>query len=591
VHLTTNRRAARRGSALAAAMMFFVMITIAATALLSISAIHRIQIVRNGIDVRLMIAAEAGIETVRGRFVIVQVIQEDWSALMPTSDWNIIEDSLTVNGIGVIVEARPVGAASVPMARIRSTATSGTKARTVEYTIRVASFSDFSLFNSNSGLSTPGVNYKAVGNAYYGGNVRMNTGVQFFGNTYIVGNTVADYGVPGGSGWGAWDYHFPYHAPTINHEEIPLPGQDSAAWDALEWAAENAVPGESHLYGENTLGIELLGDQYRRYYVQRYNGGAGAGTVPSGPDWLNWSAGTTPGPAGRIVSGASSINNVNYRYMTELLPIPDDGVIYVKTGSAQSVNAGMDVFGSGTNNWVQTPSDWGSKGAVTGGAGGSEVLVRDYMLREWPFDTTPFGTYHNTLGNGPFTRILLLWGYLDDTRVSIGSEHNIVIASNIYYQTLYDNPELRAFHGDQASGKESPAALAISEMLGVMSQQDIQLATAWWSRLPTSAGVPQDIPGDMYGPSHRPNDTYSIDGVYFALGHVANTYYTGSKGELWMHGGVIGGQTVGVFFGAAFQTRNYHWDYRMQTQMPPYFLRAYNASAVFMPGTWRTYES
>jgi hypothetical protein len=24
---------------------------------------------------------------------------------------------------------------------------------------------------------------------------------------------------------------------------------------------------------------------------------------------------------------------------------------------------------------------------------------------------------------------------------------------------------------------------------------------------------------------------------------------------------------------------------------PPYFLRAYNVSAVFLPGTWRTYEN
>jgi hypothetical protein len=42
--------------------------------------------------------------------------------------------------------------------------------------------------------------------------------------------------------------------------------------------------------------------------------------------------------------------------------------------------------------------------------------------------------------------------------------------------------------------------------------------------------------------------------------------------------------------GDHFKVRNYHWDYRLELTTPPYFLRAYNASAVFLPGTWRTYD-
>jgi len=581
VYLTTNARAARRGSALAAAMMFFVMITIAATALLSISAIHRIQIVRNGIDVRLMIAAEAGIETVRGRFTIIPTIQEDWNSLVGSAGWNDVE-TLTVNGITVNVQARTVGGPSVPTARVRSTATSGTKARTVEYTIRVASFSDFSIFNSSTATSNPGVNYKAVGNTYYGGTLNVaNTGVQFFGSTYIVQTTNPLYGT-GTPPNGDWDYHFPYEAPAQNQPPIPLPTWASP-WQVLEDVAED----RGHRWAENTLGIELLGDEYRRYYVERFNGGAGAGTVPAGHDWLNWIphglAGAPAGPAGRIVAGAPSINNINYRLRTEVLPIPDDGVIYIKSGSAQSVSAGLDVFGTGTNNWVQTPANWGAKTPTTwtGYRANATRLVRNSVALSNPDSDA-----------GGFTRIVLLWGNLNDTRLSVGSDHNIVLAANVTYQSLLDDPLLRAFHGDQASGKESDAALDIYEMLGVMSRQDIHLATTWWTPLPSSAGLANGIPGDLFSGSHHPTDTYAIDGVYFALGHVTTTHLRNAqRGELWMHGGVIGGQTVGFYFGTAFQTRHYHWDYRMRTTTPPYFLRAYNASAVFMPGTWRTYES
>ena len=191
-------RAGNKGGALASAMLFFVVVTVAGAALLSISMQHRLQIVRHGIDVRLMIAAEAGIESVRGRFTVVPQIQEDWASLVPGTGWNNI-DSMTVNGIPVTVEARSIGGASVPTARVRSTAIAGSRRRTVEYTIKVATFSDYAVFNAGSGDSTLGVNYKGVGNLYFGGDVRTQktadgTRITVKGNAELEGKPVT---VPG----------------------------------------------------------------------------------------------------------------------------------------------------------------------------------------------------------------------------------------------------------------------------------------------------------------------------------------------------------------------------------------------------------
>src|SRR5688572_24214690 len=99
----SDQRSGRRGGVLAAAMLFFVMVTVAGTAILSMSSIQKLRTVRNGIDVRLMIAAEGAIETVRGRFTLVKGVQDDWTWIS-SATWTSL-GTINVNGINVDVEA------------------------------------------------------------------------------------------------------------------------------------------------------------------------------------------------------------------------------------------------------------------------------------------------------------------------------------------------------------------------------------------------------------------------------------------------------------------------------------------------------
>ena len=121
MHFNAKLRQARRGSILGMAMLFFVMVTVAGAALLSMSTINRMKTVRNGVDVRLMIACEAAVESVRGRFTLIEGVQENWSWLSDSS-WTTI-DTISVNGIPVTVQALGFADPSVPRARIRGSAT------------------------------------------------------------------------------------------------------------------------------------------------------------------------------------------------------------------------------------------------------------------------------------------------------------------------------------------------------------------------------------------------------------------------------------------------------------------------------------
>ncbi len=574
-----NTRKSRRGGALAIAMMFFVLITIAGTALLSISGYQRLQTIANGIDVRLMIAAEAGIESVRGRFTVVPVIQEDWQQLLPTAGWNEIE-TLTVNGINVVVEARPIGGPSVPTARIRSTAGSGTKTRTVEYTIKVATFSDYAVFNASNETSTLGIDYKGVGNLYFGGDVDVpNTGAQIFGKSHIVGEVLQGYGPGNNSDTGqAWDYHFPIEPPGEDENAIPIPVW-AAPWTALENVARGT---NGHLWAENTLGIQLTGTTYTRYYVERVSGN---GNFPSGTNWLDIDSSKTSstfGPAQRIRTVSSTSGN-NWRLRVETgIPIPDEGVIFVKTLPVTTANptmagtARLDAA-SGTNGWTQ-PTDWGNN-SFQGPTGGSWRGTDLNIVRK-----------NGTLGTSS-NKVLLLWGWLEDRRVSIGCEHKIILADTISYRTLQNNPQYRIFHGDGVNGKQSPGALGFKEMLGVMSREDCHLTPTWWRPVP-STQVPGATTGDLI-PGHHPTDAFPMDGVFFAVADTRpHRFIDGNtRGEFWGHGGLIAGGSYAAGMGNHFRVRNYHWDYRLALTTPPFFLRAYNASAVFLPGTWRTYDS
>jgi len=190
----------------------------------------------------------------------------------------------------------------------------------------------------------------------------------------------------------------------------------------------------------------------------------------------------------------------------------------------------------------------------------------------------------------PFAKVLLLWGVLEDRRVSIACEHKIILADTISYRSLRDNPEYRNFHGNGSDGKQSPGALGFKEMLGVMGQQDVMLTPTWWRRLPTAESA-EDVAGELI-PGHIPTNSFSMDGVYFSLFDTRpHRFRDNQQGEFWGHGGLIAGGSYAAGMGNHFTRRNYDWDFRMATTTPPYFLRAYNASAVFLAGTWRTYES
>lgn len=583
-----SRRTNRRGGILAVAMLFFVMVTVAGTAILSMSSIQKLKTVRNGVDVRLMIAAEAGIETVRGRFTLVEGVQDDWGWLNNVT-WTTV-DVVDVNGIDVTVEAMLYGGPSVPTARLRSSATASGKTRVVEYLIKVASFSDYAVFTSSGGTLGPG--YKLVGNYYASGNLLVsNLDAQIFGSVSLTGTITHTNGQP-------WTYTFPIEEPEQNVGAIPFPN-NLYQWDLLRTQAEAT----GLVYAENTLEIIFNGTTFTRWYVRRTANGVGNGTLPtfSGADtgavsdtvesWINPVDGTLD------YSNSSATNprlvNADYELVSEVVNIPPEGVIYIRSGSATNAVAGQpnkDALGGRTNNFTQAigafnvTSTNAPAHAAAAAAGSNSAIFRQGI-------------------GGAYCPVLLMSGRIADRRVSFACDHTIIIKQPIVYDTLLNNPSLRRYYDNPShvTGKESQAALDIPEMLGVMSRMDITAPLTWWRPLTFHygiGGVTDDQPDEIIENVHYPADTYCMDGVFLALGDTSpQRHYginftpgTGPRGEMWFHGGLIGQTGYGGGNGNTFNRRNYDWDFRMALTMPPFFLNAYNTSATFVPGTWRTWE-
>ena len=560
----SRTRTKRKGSIMATAMLFFVVVTVAGTAILSMSTIQRIKTVRNGIDVRLMIAAEAGIESVRGRFTLIEGVQDDWSWLN-NSTWTAV-DTVNVNGINVTVEAMLWGGPSVPTARLRSSASASGKTRHVEYLIKVASFSDYAVFTGGTG--SPGQDYKLVGNIYMTGDLNIGagrTGVQFFGSTELTGVVNKNNGEPD-------SYTFPIQNPEPLTPPIDFPN-NSYLWDLLVDKAETT----GYIWAENTLEIEFMGSQMRRTYVQRNATGAGNGTRPLGRTWDG--AGWCRPTDGATFYTHSYLNNTDYSVVSEIIDIPDEGVIYIRSGPATLAEAGVpnkDALGGRTNNFIQQVS-------------GNSIAGSDTNI----FRST-------VLGNN-YVPIVLISGRIDDRRVSIASDHKFVVKQPIVYDTLLNDPGLRRFYNDPShfTGKQSQTALNMKEMLGLMSRDDIHPCVTWWDSLNSiygMGGVTDDPLEEI--PGHYPGDTYCMDGVFLALGDTSPRRHFGYAsppggplGEMWFNGGLIGQNGYGGGNANSFFRRQYDWDYRMALTMPPYFLNAYNTSATFVPGTWKTWES
>jgi hypothetical protein len=564
-------------------MLFFVMVTVAGTAILSMSSIQKLRTVRNGIDVRLMIAAEGAIETVRGRFTLVKGVQDDWTWISDTT-WTSL-GVVTVNGIDVSVEGLRNPSASVPRCRIRARASASGITRVVEITVRVASFSDYSVFAANGNL---GVNYKLVGNYYSNGNINVDvTGARIFGETTCTGIITGLHALPTDP-----EYPFVNENPLLNQPAIPFP-LDPTEWDYMKDIAETT----GYVFAENTLEIIFNGTTFTRWYVRRSNNGAGAGTLPTNAgavdnttdSWIDPNNGTIDYT--NTAAGNPRLVNADYEWVSQTLPIPDEGVIYVQSGAPTGIVTGGptqadvgDNQGSGTriNNFAQQPT------SVT-------FVPASTLSNEMAANFSNQGGF--TYGSGPTSR-LVISGTINNRRVSLVSDHRILVKSPIAYQDNLDNPDNRRFHNDGLTGKQSTQAVDnMVEMLGVMCKTEICPCIRWWPPLPAANRVTGDLagetlPGHDFADANDPNGDYCMDGVYLAVGHIRpKWYYTDNRmGEMWFCGGLICQGDYGGGNGNHFMRRNYDWDYRMNITMPPYFLRAYNTTARFVPGTWRTWE-
>lgn len=482
------RNDARRGGILLVAVAFVLAVSLAGLILLSISYMHQVQMDHKARAVRLMAAAEAAIETKRGRFTLIPGVQDDWSALLPTSGWNNIDGPFMLNQCQVQVQAMPIGGPSVPAARIRAIATQGATNRVVEYNIRVANFSEFALYFGGPNVVGIGPNFKMWGNFYSEGaiNLLWNPGIEFF---LDVTTTEDIRNAPDMS------YNFK-KTPTEHSPQIVIPPA-AYGMDILKAVAVT----RNTLFYKNTLSIQFNESNFIRTYWYRKSG-----VAASGPP-------------------------TDYEIRTETRDIPDEGTIYID----------QDEPPAGIDSW----------------SGGVECNQFDTPLE---FELT---------------------GTIFDRRVTLACEYKIAVKSNIAYRTLLNNPDLRRF-----ANKESAAATAYKEMLGVISATDIDFQTTVWSPLPAAQMVTNS--GSDVG--HLGNQ-YCLDGVFMGVESARRfNYQAPTNRELWTCGGIINGNNPSTQFGNIFDRRNYDWDARLFYTTPPYFLRAYNISAVQVRGTWRSYE-
>lgn len=591
-------------------MFFMIMVTIAGTALLSMSIISRQSIVRNGIDVRLMIAAEAGVESVRGRFTLVQGVQENWNWLSSTSFTSL--GTVTVNGIVVSLSAQRYTDPSVPRAQVRGQASASGRTRVVEYTVRVAAFSDYAVYIGEAGASNWGY-FKCVGNFYSRGSCNFGaTGTQFFGNCWTSGVFTK-------SGNADADTYTYLQGKLENIPPITMP-DDIANYAAIENGAKPPYLASDYVFYENTLEIQLMGTQFRRIFVRRtgsaltnapvpswsggtiapvaYPGGAVYGRVPStllaaGSSWLNtggmtnatssfargalnifgapqaWNNATVSGTPHASVQ--TSAGTVYYELAWETLDLPHNGVIYIKLGSPAAYGSNRDTLTvSDMNQYTQQGTNLGD-------------LVRN----------TP-----NSRADTGRTPIVLLSGQIQDRRTTIcGDGINVVIRDNVTYASLSANPNLR-----REANKTAAAATTIPEMLGVISRErwenqatktgtflgggDVNMAYRYWNLL----GAGQVVTNSGTDTGHNANQN-ALDGVYLGTRSCGDNYYHGTapSQEVWFCGGLISLYTT-YYTENCWNFVHYDWDWRLQETTPPFFLSSYNVTAVFVPGSWRTWE-
>ena len=467
----SRARRSRRGSAILVAMGFMIMATSMGLGFLAVTGQHMMQTATKGINTKLLHAAEAGIESKRGRFKLVAGIQDDWSALLPLAGWNQIDGPININGVVVQVEARPFGTSSVPKVSIRGIAVSGLHKLAVEYDIKVAAFSDYARYNGSGSTSNIGTNFKMYGTYYCVGNLNLanRSGIEFFGNVFTEGvvQNVPD-----------WPYNFKEDVQQ-NVDPVVIP-PSAYGFGVMKTVAQ----GFNTLFYSNTTEIELMGTVFRRRY------------------WFQPAA----GPA---------------VLMNETLGIPEEGVIYIVDG--------------------QPPVG---------------------------FDATP----GQQVPSGSCSNDTNLWGWLFDRRVTIASERDFRIVDNVTYKACMDDPSLR-----EPTNKKSAAALGFKEMLGVISAKNVLFICNQITPVPSA----YEVSGGL-------GNQYQTDGVFMGVQWCKGQTNQNSNGkEWWGYGCLIGQGTTGL--AGRYQIRHYDWDWRLESTTPPYFMKAYNTSATFLSGTWRTY--
>ncbi|CAG0977475.1 hypothetical protein PLCT2_01711 [Planctomycetaceae bacterium] len=550
-HLLAVRHS-RRGGILMVSVGFVVAVSLAGTILLSLSYMHQVDMQQKALAVRMMAAAEAGIESKRGRFTLVAGVQDDWATLLPTAGWNNVDAAMSINGLSVQVQASPTGSFSVPKARIRGVVTTAGRRLAVEYEIKVPQFSDYSVFSGSTAVYNPGVNYKSVGNHYSRGDIFIaaaNTGVEFFGKTETSG-VANTFGPEGGA---------------YNYKQTPI---TNVAPRTIDFSAVNfTVPRAravtlNMLYKENTIAIHFNGNgTFTRTYVRRLNTAAANDNLyPTSNAWINTGTGAIIG---------ANLTNSDYDVATETVTLAAESVIFIEEGAA---GTGDRVGGANSNNYVQ-------------------------VLHQATNYTQGWATGATSVWSRQQRKVLLLSGTLGTgDRATVVSAGNImtVVRDCIKYQYLLNNPSFR-----NANNKSSAGALAFTEMLGVISNTDINFAWEWWTALTAAQECPVAAGGGTSSVSLGQPGQHCIDGNFAAVnascpGNIIN----GTGRDLWFCGGNGGNAVINSGFGniyspgafAGVGARHYDWDWRLNDTAPPYYLRTYNTSARFITGTWRSYE-
>lgn len=592
-------RKSRRGAAMAVSMAMFIIVTVAGTGFLATNWQYTMQTMSKGIDMRLYNAAEAGMETVRGRFTLIIGAQENWDALFdagdPLNTWNVV-DTRSINGATVVTSAKALAVGSVPKARLRAVATIAGRQRAVEQDIKISTFSDYALFYNLTGTLTLGANFTCWGPLMCRGNIDCNgnTGIEFHGDV----KAGLDILNEGGSPLYAYGRETNATIPPINPETV-----------ALDVPKNQAIATNTRFY-QNTFEIVFNENgTFTRRYWRRQGTAASPTTPPAAVSPANPENDATltstnddfelynndTGVPLPVYSGGvgtrwpASGGTIFYVVASETLPIPNEGVIYIDS-DMPSVAGGTLLGGVyycvdsaiNTNNLAQCLNNYRQPIMDTSTNGGDNDCPSGNAKNDGSW-----GAGSSAFKNFP---VVLVKGTLHNVRVTLAAEGNVIVSDCIRYKTLLDNPSLRL-----ADNKKSAAATNYTEMLGICSQARVWLRTRWWTALPTASRV-----GPVDNVTHYENQ-FCTDGTYFgrdrvriapggelSSGNTSPQNAGWSNTEYWVCGGLLNGGELQSSMGS-FTRRNYDWDYRLASTTPPYFLRTYNVPAARIAQTWRTY--